>query len=106
MSLVWFGILTQCSGISCAGGTGTGRGAGGKVVCIGGEVGGDWLLNGFLKSNQSGEGKCSRLEGELGVCNIVGVFRVDDMTKWVMKHPLALGCVCQFRLETWEHAGH
>ena len=106
MSLVWFGISIWYSGIGCAGRTGTGRGAGGKVVRVGGEVGGDWLLNGISKSNWSGEGKCLRLEGELGVCDIVGKFRVNDMTKQAMKHLLALGCVCQFRLETWEHTGH
>ena len=58
------------------------------------------LLNGFPKSNLSGEGEYSRLDAVLGVREIVGVFKVDDGIDRAMNRPLTLGRFCQARLET------
>ena len=59
MLIAWFGMPAQCGGISAtvnkssAGGTGTGRGAGGNMVCCSGRVS-EWIS----RSNLSQEGEC------------------------------------------------
>jgi hypothetical protein len=65
-----------------------------------GEVGGDKFSKGSPNPSLSGDVDRSRLEVALGVPVRVGVFKVDDAAERAIKRPLALGCVCQFRLKT------